>query len=54
VGVPFKKARQLWYAAKEYLEREEGLTDENFEERKQAFIDEHGPIGVVKGASEEE
>ena len=35
VGVPFKKARQLWYAAKEYLEREEGLTDENFEERKQ-------------------
>ncbi|MEC9443134.1 MAG: transcription termination factor NusA [Myxococcota bacterium] len=54
VGVPFKKARQLWYAAKEYLEREEGLTDENFEERKQAFIDEHGPIGVVEGSSEEE
>ena len=54
VGVPFKKARQLWYAAKEYLEREEGLTDENFEERKQAFIDEHGPIGVVEGSFEEE
>ena len=54
VGVPFKKGRQLWYAAKEYLEREEGLTDENFEERKQAFLDANGPIGVVKGASEEE
>lgn len=54
VGVPFKKGRQLWYAAKEYLEREEGLTDENFEERKQAFLEANGPIGAVKGASEEE
>ena len=38
VGVPFKKARQLWYAAKEHLAKAEGLTDENFEERKAAFI----------------
>lgn len=37
MGVPFKKARQLWHAAKDYMTREEGLTDENFEERKAAF-----------------
>jgi len=37
MGIPFKKARQLWHAAKDYMTREEGLTDENFEERKAAF-----------------
>ncbi len=51
IGVPFKKARQLWHAAKEYLEREDELTDENLDDRREAFIAEHGPIGV---ADEEE
>lgn len=49
MGIPFKKARQLWHAAKDYMTREEGLTDENFEERKAAFnskgSDESAPEG---------
>ena len=43
IEIPFKKGRQLWYAAKEYLERTAGLTEENHEEFKAAFFEAHGP-----------
>lgn len=38
VGVPFKKARQLWHAAKDYMRQNEGLNDDNFEEKKAEFL----------------
>lgn len=49
IGIPFKKGRQLWHAAVKYLKQNEGLTDENLEERKQAFWD--AQEAAVKGLS---
>lgn len=48
--VPFKKARQVWHAAVKHLKQTEGVTDDNYEEQREAFWAAQG----TKSGEEEE
>jgi N utilization substance protein A len=37
-GIPSKKGRQLWHAARDHVMREEGLDEETFETRRVAWL----------------
>lgn len=51
-----KKAKQVWRATKEYLEREQGLTAELFEAKKQEFLAEQAAAATeaAEGSQEAE
>ncbi|MBA2661386.1 MAG: transcription termination factor NusA [Bradymonadaceae bacterium] len=46
LGANVKKAKQMWYAAKEFLEREEGVTAEVFESRKKEFVEQQAALAL--------
>lgn len=47
LGKNVKKAKQMWHAAKDYLEREEGMTEEIFAERKQIYLEKKAALAAA-------
>ncbi len=46
LGKNVKKAKQMWHAAKDFLEREEGMTEEVFAERKQEYLEKKAALAA--------
>ncbi len=52
LGKNVKKAKQMWYAAREFLEREEGMTEEVFAVRKQEYLDKKAELAAQSEVAE--
>ena len=53
VDIHGKKGKQIWYAAKEYLEQDEGLSEEEIEERREEFLARQAEESEQEEAAEE-